>query len=258
MTEISAVIITLNEEKNIERCLRSLQGVVDEMVVVDAFSSDKTIDLAQQYGAKVFQKSWEGYVRNKNFGNQLASHDYILSIDADEALSAELAKSISTVKSDMKGVYSFNRLTNYCGRWIRHCGWYPDRKIRLFNRREVRWVGDYVHESLEIPRSVVVAHLTGDLYHYSFDSFSDHLQRVDRYSDLAAAALSKQKPSGLIWKMLSSPVMKFFKTYLIKQGFRDGFYGFCISAISAFDIFIRYAKVMHEGKSRRKKVEGKR
>lgn len=250
MIKLSVVIITFNEEKNIERCLQSVQKVADEIVIVDSFSSDRTLEICRKYETKIYERKWQGYSHTKNFGNQMALHDQILSIDSDEALSPELEQSILEMKSNsLGGVFSFNRKTNYCGKWIHHCGWYPDVKIRLFNRNNTRWEGEYVHEELVFDQPLSVVHLPGDLYHYSFVSLGDHLQRVNKYSDLAASELQERHKNGLIFKMLFSPPGKFFKTYFFKKGFLDGFYGLCISAISAFDVFIRYAKVIQMRRS---------
>lgn len=249
MDKISAVIITRNEAKNIGRCLASLQDVADEIIVVDAHSDDHTVEICRQHGAQVYLKDWEGYAANKNFGNERATHHHILSLDADEVLSPELARAIVAEKAQLKPLYSFNRLTNYCGQWIRHCGWYPDPKLRLFDRRIARWEGPFVHEYLACSSDLPVCHLPGDLWHYSFRSLSDHLQRVDRYSTLAAQELHNKKAGGLWGKLLTAPPLKFFKCYVLKKGCLDGFYGFCICAISAFDIFIRYAKAISLNKT---------
>jgi len=250
MIKLSVVIITFNEEKNIERCLQSVQKVADEIVIVDSFSSDRTLEICRKYGTKIYERKWQGYSHTKNFGNQMAQYDQILSIDADETLSPELEQSILEMKSNsLGGIFSFNRKTNYCGKWIHHCGWYPDVKIRLFDRNFARWEGEYVHEELSFEKSLHVRHLRGDLLHYSFESIADHLQRVNKYSDLAASELLERHRDGLYFKMLFSPVGKFFKTYFFKKGFLDGFYGFCISAISAFDVLIRYAKVIQMRRS---------
>jgi glycosyltransferase involved in cell wall biosynthesis len=244
MIKLSIVIISYNEEKNIERCLQSVQKTADEIVIVDSFSSDHTVEICKKYGAKIFERRWQGYSHTKNFGNQMASHNMILSIDADEALSPELEASILAMKStSLGGIYSFNRKTNYCGHWVHYCGWYPDVKIRIFDRNIAKWEGEYVHEELVFNPSSKVKHLKGDLLHYSFHTLADHLQRVNKYSDLAAQELLDQHKGGMIFKMIFSPLNKFFRYYVLKKGFLDGFYGFCICAISAFDVFIRYAKV---------------
>lgn len=244
MTAISAVIITYNEEKKIKRCLESVAAVADEILIIDSFSSDRTTAICQEFGCRVVQRPWGGYARTKNYGNQIAQHDFIFSIDADEVLSPRLISSLLAQKPSLHGAYSMNRLTNYCGKWIYHCGWYPDPKIRLFNRQDAHWVGEYVHEYLQFKQPVQTTHLAGDLWHYSFNSFQDHLQRVNQYSELAAQELVAFGKEHLVPKMLFSPIIKFLKIYLIQRGFLDGFYGFSIASISAFDIFIRYAKAI--------------
>jgi glycosyltransferase involved in cell wall biosynthesis len=243
MNRISAVIITLNEEKNILRCLNSLKDGVDEIVVVDSGSSDDTVKIVQKFGAVVFEAEWKGYGGTKNFGNLSAKYDYILSIDADEELSDELKKSIINIKSDLKDSYCFNRLTNYCGKWIYHCGWYPDKKIRIFNRLEAKWSKDTVHESLMFNLPVQTKQLQGNLLHYPFNSISEHLQRVDSYSEKAALDLAQKNIKFVLPSLLIKPILKFIQSYFIKLGFLDGFHGFCISGISAFDLFFRYAKL---------------
>ena len=243
MDKISAVIIALNEEKRIGRCLDSLVGIVDEVLVVDGHSTDRTVHICRERGARVVQAEWRGYAETKNFGNALASHDAILSIDSDEALSPELGRSIVAIKGEPSSLYEFNRLANYCGRWIRHCGWYPDRKLRLFDRRVARWEGE-VHEKLVHEPSLPVRHLQGDLLHYSFASLSDHLRRADRYSELAATDFLRRRKSGAFPRLLFSPPVKFLKSYFLERGFQDGFAGFCICSISAFDLFLRYVKVI--------------
>lgn len=254
MLKLSVVIITYNEEKNIERCLRSVRNVADEIVIVDSFSSDRTAEICKKYGTKIYERKWQGYSHTKNFGNQMAAYNQILSIDADEALSPELEASILEMKrNSLAGIFSFNRKTNYCGKWIGYCGWYPDVKIRLFDRNFARWEGEYVHEELSFQRSLPVRHLKGDLLHYSFESIADHLQRVNKYSDLAASELLERDIKGMAFKMIFSPAGKFLKSYFLKKGFLDGFYGFCICAISAFDVLIRYAKVIQLRRSAEQK-----
>jgi glycosyltransferase involved in cell wall biosynthesis len=243
MDKISAVIITVNEEGRIGRCLDSLVGSVDEIVVIDGHSTDRTGDICRERGARVVQAEWRGYGETKNLGNELASHEFILSIDSDEALSPELGRSISGIKGEPGSLYEFNRLTNYCGHWVRHCGWYPDRKLRLFDRRVARWEGD-VHEKLVHEPALPVRYLRGDLLHYSFDSLSDHLRRVDRYSELAAAEFLQRGKTGAFSRLLFGPPLKFLKSYLLQRGFLDGFAGFCVCSISAFDLFLRYVKVI--------------
>ena len=241
--KVSAVIITLNEERNIGRCLNSLKGIVDEMIVVDSGSIDSTVEIASSFNALIIPTSWEGYAANKNLGNLKASGDYILSIDADECLSPELAEWLKGAKNTLSGIYRMSRLTNYCGQWIRHCGWYPDWKLRLFPKEQAKWVGDYVHETLEHEEGLEVIDAKGDLLHYSINSLEEHIQRINKYSSLAALELkAKNKPYS--WaKALIGPAFRFLKMYIFRQGIREGYLGFQISKISAYSIFLRYAKL---------------
>ena len=244
MTNISAVIITRNEEENIRRCLESITQVAEEIIVIDSYSTDNTVQICREYPVNVYKLDWHGYAYAKNFGIEKTSNDYILSIDADELLSEPLIHSIQTVKSQLTGAYSFNRLSNYCGQWIHHCGWYPDRKIRLFSKNNARWYGNFVHEKLQFDDHMEVINLKGNLLHYSFHSLSDHMQRVDQYSQLAAEELIQMKKRLIILKMIVLPFIKFLKSYIFQNGYLDGFYGFCICVISGFDVFLRYAKVI--------------
>ena len=193
MSEISAVIITLNEEKNIERCLQSLQGIVDEIIVVDSGSTDKTTEIAEKYSAIVLYKSWMGYSEQKNFGNDVARYDYVLSLDADEAISEELKKSILQIKKNsLNGVYGFSRLTNYCGTFVKHGGWYPDFKVRIFNRRKVKWTG-HIHENLIGFTPDEIRKLEGDCLHYSYYNESEHWKQAEKFSVLAAEDLQRSR-----------------------------------------------------------------
>jgi glycosyltransferase involved in cell wall biosynthesis len=245
MTPISAVIITRNEAENISRCIESVQKVADEVIVVDAYSEDDTVEICKKLGARIFQKRWEGYSNSKNFGNDKAEHDFILSLDADEVLSDKLVESISIAKRNLTGVYRFNRLTNYCGKWIYYSGWYPDRKVRLFDRRIARWEGDFVHEILVYPEGTPITHLSGDLHHYSYRSIADHVNRQNRYSELAAQELHNKGYKGSLVKLCIGPVGRFLKSYIVKKGVLDGFYGFVICAMSSFYVFLREAKALH-------------
>mgnify|MGYP001049255490 CR=1 FL=1 len=226
--KISAVIITLNEQEHIAQCIVSLQKVVDEIVLIDSYSTDKTIVIATQLGAKVLQTDWKGYAETKNWGNKQAANNLILSIDADEILSQELILSLHQLKQngvEAKTVYAFNRLNNYCGKWMKYAGWYPDTKVRLFNRNEAKWEGD-VHEKLVFTQAVTTQWLAGDLLHYSIKDKEDHIARVKKY-----CRLEKPYPNQLIALIVA--LKTFIKSYLIKGGFRAGKLGFQVSYISA-------------------------
>ena len=245
MPKLSAVIITLNEERNIGRCIDSLSGVADDIVVVDSGSADRTEAICREKGARFHYHAWEGYLEQKNHANSLAEHPHILSIDADEALSEPLRASILAVKDNMQAdAYSMNRLTNYCGRWIRHGGWYPDTKIRIFHRDKFAWGGERIHEVLEQKDpSGVVEHLSGDLLHYSYYSIAQHIAQANHFTDLTAlTAVEKGKKAGLA-KILISPAVKFFRDYVVKLGFLDGYYGYVVCRISAQATFLKYAKI---------------
>jgi len=241
MSKISAVIITKNEAMNIARCLKSLQTVVEEILVIDAFSTDATVTIAQELGAKVIQTEWEGYSQNKNYGNQLAKYDWILSVDADEVLSPELISSIRALKLEKNHIYSINRLNNYCGQWIKYCSWHPDWNNRLFHRKTARWKGDFVHEKL-------VAHTTngknirlkGLLYHYSYQNSTDHWRRIERYAQLSAQQLFQDGKKATFVKLWIAPIIRFIKTYFIKRGFLDGKAGWTISVRTGYLVRKKY------------------
>ena len=240
--QISAVIITFNEEKNIERCILSVKKVADEILVVDSFSTDKTKEICEKHGVSFYQHEWEGYAVQKNLANGKASFDYVISLDADEALSSELEESILNEKRlGLRGVYKFNRLTNYCGSWIRHTSWYPDSKIRLFDRKACYWKGN-IHEKLVFNEEEVV-HLNGDLLHYSFYTRQQHLLQIEKFSSLAARELyEKGKKMGVVQLYLKVGA-RFFKNYISKLGFLDGKAGFDVSRYSAFATYLRYSKL---------------
>ncbi len=245
MKRISAVIITCNEEKNIERCLKSLLEIADEIIVVDSFSTDRTEEICRSYQVRFQKHAWEGYVQTKNYANSLATHDLIFSIDADEAVSPELKESILQIKSQNidKKVFEMNRLMNYCGKWIRHGGWYPDAKIRIFDRRYVAWCGQKVHETLAIPPDFQVVRLNGDLWHYSFYSINEHRVQVDKFATLSAESAFENGKRISNFSILLHVIWRFIRDYVFKMGFLDGHYGFIISKINAQSTFWKYNKL---------------
>ncbi len=242
--KISAVVITFNEEKNIGRCLDSIRGVADEIIVLDANSTDRTPEIVRKYEVRFIQREWEDFSNNKNYANQQARYDFILSVDADEALSAELAEDILRLKqSEMIDGYFINRRANYCGKWIRHCGWYPDRKLRLWNRQKGSWQGA-IHERVVMQNGAQIGHLEGDLLHYAFDSIADHISTSNRYSDIAAReAFEKGKKADLIVDIILNPIATFIRKYFLLLGFLDGYYGYVICCVSAFANFLKYSKL---------------
>jgi len=243
MVKLSVVIITFNEEKNIGRCLDSVKDIADDIVIIDSFSTDKTEEICKKYSENFIQRKWEGYSATKNFANEQAKFDWILSLDADEALSEKLKKSIVEWKKLSEAVPAkFSRLSNYCGQWIHHCGWYPDIKVRIFNRRNAKWSGK-IHEKLIIDNPEKVFHLLGDCLHYTYYTIDEHRKQVDGFTDLMANDLmtNGSKPNLII--IYLSPIAKFFNSYFLKLGFLDGYYGFIICKISAKATFLKYWKL---------------
>jgi glycosyltransferase involved in cell wall biosynthesis len=246
MLNISIVIITFNEEKNIARCLDSVQGLSNDIVVLDSFSQDATSKICKKYGVRFYQKKFQGYGQQKNLALEYAKNDWVLSLDADEGVSPTLRQAIMALEPQTaaKG-YTINRLTNYCGQWIRHCGWYPDAKLRLWHKQYGRWDRDNLHEQVVLANNSQVSHLKGDLFHYSFYTIADHLRTVNRFSDMAAQELIVNNKKFIFGRLLFFPWIWFMKSYFWEQGFRDGFYGLVICVISSFDQFVRYAKALH-------------
>jgi glycosyltransferase involved in cell wall biosynthesis len=242
---ISAVVVTLNEEKNIARAIESLK-CVDEIVVVDSGSTDGTREIARCLGARVMEEPWRGYAAQKNFAAECAANSWILSLDADEALTPELAAEIAELKTQgpQHDGYSFPRRAQYLGRWIVHSGWYPDRKVRLYDRSKGQWVGAYVHESVRV--NSATGELNGDLLHYTCASLSEHLRTLDRYTSLAAEELRARGYSPSIFKLTLDPVWTFFKSYIVQRGFLDGYQGIAIAWMAALYTFLKYAKA-HAG-----------
>lgn len=244
MFKISATIITYNEEKNIERCIVSLIGVVDQIVVVDSGSTDNTQALAINLGAEVITNKFEGHIQQKNFAITQTSYKWVLSLDADEALSDELRNNILEIKTKLKGDgYSFNRLTNYCGKWIRHCGWYPDRKLRLFKKENGSWSGKNPHDKYILEKGKAKL-IKGDILHYTFYEVREHKNQIIKFSDIAAQSLfdlNKKSSWGLI---IGKTLFKFVRNYFLKLGFLDGITGFHICRLSAHATFLRYYKLL--------------
>jgi len=243
--KISVTIICLNEEKKIERCLKSVQEVADEIVVVDSFSVDSTESICRNYNVRFIQNAFPGYVAQKNFAMECASFDHILALDADEELSEELKNSIMTVKrgwGDCDG-YAFNRLNNYCGKWIHHCGWYPDRKIRLWDRRKAKWGGTDPHDTVAIDR-LRVSRLKGDLLHYAYFTVDEHLQQMHKFAEVAARAkLANGVRPNFIVHVVLNPLFKFVKKYFLQLGFLDGYYGFVFCAAASSLNFFKYLRL---------------
>ena len=239
--KISATIITYNEERNLPRAIESLR-CADEILVLDSGSNDRTVEIAEKLGARVVESGWSGYANQKNLAADKASYDWILSIDADEYLSESLEAEIWQLKKNGAefDAYTMPRMAQYLGRWIHHSGWYPDRKVRLFDRRKARWVGDYVHESVRVDGRVGDLH--SNLLHFTCNSLSEHLKTMDRYTTLAAEQLLATGEKVTWGRLVFEPPWTFFQTYVLKLGFLDGVEGLAIANMAAMYNFIKYAK----------------
>lgn len=242
--KLSVVIITYNEERNIGRCLDSIQGIADDIVVVDSGSTDKTVSICKDKGARMVEHPFEGHIEQKNWAITQAEYPHILSLDADEAPDESLKAEIKRVKADFAADgYTMNRLTNYCGHWVKHCGWYPDTKLRLWDSRKGAWGGVNPHDRYELETGSRTEKLKGDILHYSYYSISDHLKQVDYFSEIAARAYAEKGKKASLLKVIMAPKVKFFRDYFLKLGILDGYYGMVICAISAHATFVKYAKL---------------
>lgn len=238
---VSLVIITLNEEANIERCIRSAP-FVDDVVVVDSGSIDRTVEIAEKCGARVVHEKWHGYGLQKTFATALAKNSWVLSLDADEALSPELAEEIvkKFTNLDPEAGYLVPRKSFHLGRWIGHGGWYPDYQLRLFNKENSNWNSAALHEKVQVRRELK---LDKDLLHWVFDDLSDQVLTNDRYSTLGAQQWSEAGKKFSLFKLLTKPPTKFIEAYFFKAGFRDGLAGFVIAVSAAYSVFLKFAKL---------------
>lgn len=244
MHPLSVVIITFNEEQNIRRCIESVEKVADEIIVLDSFSKDRTVEIARSMGAVIHQEKFKGYIGQKNYAMQLASHNYILSLDADEALDQQLTDSILAEKENFnQRAYRMNRCTRYCGRFMHHGLWYPDKKIRLFDRRIAKWGGLNPHDKIELLEGFTFHHLNGNILHYAFDSTEDLIWRNNRISSIAAMSLYNIGRRSSWYKMIIHPAWAFLNGYFFRLGFLDGFEGFSFAVNTAHQVFLKYSKL---------------
>ena len=244
MAKISACIISYNEEKKIEGCLKSLEGVVDEIIVVDSLSTDRTIEISKKYTDKIFDQKFLGHIEQKNIAISKASHDWVLSLDCDEQLTDELKKSILNVKNNLENAdaYKVARRTFYVYRWLNHC-WYPDHKIRLFNKNTAHWAGTNPHDHIELSGNKVIT-LKGDLLHYSFDSISEHIQTLDSFTEIGANEIIRKNKKVNFLSPWTHGLWTFLKLYIFKRGFLDGYAGLVVAVLSGMHAFVKYNKVL--------------
>lgn len=244
MPKISACIISFNEEKKLEDCLKSLQPIVDEIIIVDSLSTDGTLKIAQRYTDKIFHQKFLGHIEQKNLAVSKAGYDWILSLDCDERLTPELQQSILGIKDnlDAADAYCMHRKTFYIYRWLNHC-WYPDTKTRLFNKTTSHWGGTNPHDRI-ITQGKNIRLLRGDIQHYSFSSISEHLKTIDKFTEIGADELIKKGKRFTIFSPLTHASWTFIKLYFIKRGFLDGFAGLVVSVLSYMHVFVKYTKAI--------------
>ncbi len=242
MRKISIVIITKNEEKNIRKCLESIKWA-DEIILIDSQSDDKTLEIAGEYGAKIYSPVWRGYGPAKQEGVKHSSYDWILSIDADEEVTAELTDEIKTVLSQDKIAdgYLIPRKTNFMGRWINYSNWYPDFVLRLFDKTKGGFNSNVVHEAVEIEGKK--QYLKNDLLHYSYPTLDEYFRKFNIYTRMGAEDLFAKGKKTTIFGICIKPTAAFIKHYFLKKGFLDGIEGFLISFLSAVAVMVKYAKL---------------
>lgn len=247
MTPISAAIITFNEERNIRRCIESVLPVVDEVVIVDSFSTDGTRTICEQYeSVRFIEHAFEGHIEQKNWAITQCRYPHVLSLDADEALDETLQEAILKVKQRFTADgYSVKRLTNYCGTWIRHGNWYPDIKLRLWDSRKGKWGGLNPHDKYELSYGSTTQLLEGHLLHYSFYTFEQHLNQIHKFTDISSKAAYERGKKATFLNLLLNPTAKFIGGYLIKAGFLDGRAGFKIAWYSAYATYLKYSKLLN-------------
>jgi (heptosyl)LPS beta-1,4-glucosyltransferase len=239
---VTVTVITKNEAEALADALRSVAWA-DEIIVVDAESTDETVAIARQFTERVYVRPWNGYVDQKNHAASLASHDWIFSLDADERVTPQLAEEIRAVMAGEPSAsgYRVPRVSFYLGRWMRTTDMYPDFQLRLYDRRKARWHGKYVHESVRADGAV--AYLKNDLQHHPYRDLSEHLIRMDRYTTLAARQMHEQGRRATVMDLLIHPRLAFLRNYILKGGFRDGKAGLIISLVNSYYVFLKFAKL---------------
>ena len=244
MLKLSAVIITYNEERYIDKCLKSLTNVADEIIVVDSYSTDDTKIICEKYNVSFIEQKFLGYVEQKNFALKQASYNHIVSLDGDESLSHELQQSILKVKSNWTNDgYYCNRYNNFCGQWIKYSDWYPNKKIRVFDKRKSCWKGINPHDQVFVNSSKKIGKLKGDILHLTYQSYSEFNQKVESFSSISAESYYKLGKRSNLFKIIWNPSWAFFKSYILRLGFLDGKNGLFICYQTGKRTFLKYAKL---------------
>lgn len=240
---ISVYVLTYNSMRTIEKCLRSLWWA-EELVIVDSFSTDGTLDICKRYTEKIYQAPWKGFKTQYQYAADLTTKEWIMVVDSDEEIPSnlveEIRRELAIGKEKIDGFY-INRKTYYLGKWINYGGWYPDGKIRLYRKSKGRWEGDDPHPTVVVKGRVKI--LRNHYLHYTYKDISDHIQTIDRYTKMAAQAMLKKGKRFSVLNLLFNPLFRFIKEYIIKQGFRDGIPGLIIIVSTMFYVFMKYAKL---------------
>lgn len=243
--KISCSIICFNEEKNIRRCLESVKWC-DEIVVVDNGSTDRTLEICGQYTNKILFRAWAGYVDQKQFALEQCAHDWVLNIDADEEVSSELRDEIlatmneSQPSTQVNGYYLL-RVVYYLDRWWRKGLWYPEYRLRLCKKSATSWGGMDPHEKAMVQG--LTKRLNGELHHYTYTDISDHIAQLNNFSSQSAKSMHQEGKKFSLLKLIFNPFFRFFKSYIIKKGYREGIPGLVVSALNAYYVIMKYAKL---------------
>jgi glycosyltransferase involved in cell wall biosynthesis len=252
MPKISAVIITFNEELFIENCLLSLKNIADEIVVVDSFSTDDTEAICRKHDVKFIQHKFEGYVEQKNFALTQAAFPYVLSLDADEALTEDLIKSILEVKESFRyDGYIFVRQNNYCGHWIKYSGLFPEKKLRLFDSRKGKWMGPNPHDRFILNKGSRARRIKGALLHWNFSSYEEHIEKMNKFSTIGAIEAFKAGKKAGLFTAVTHMWWCFFRLYVLGTAFLEGHTGYVRCSIAAYSSFLKYAKLKQLNKQHR-------
>jgi glycosyltransferase involved in cell wall biosynthesis len=255
--KITAAIITLNEERNIRRCLDSLYDIVDEIIVVDSKSTDHTVEIAAGYGAKVIEKEFEGHIQQKNFAISQAGNPYVLSLDADESLSRNLRNALKKLKSSENYAdgYKMKRKNFFLGKWIDYGIWIREYKIRLFHKDMAYWGGTNPHDHIVMKPGSRVKKLNGNLLHYPYESISEFVDQMNKFSSIAASSYAEKGLNSTIFKIIVNPLWRFIRSYFLNLGFMDGIRGLFLSTVMSFYAFMKYLKLWFLNSGRKRMVK---
>lgn len=246
MQHLSVSIITFNEEKNIARCLDSVKDLANEIIVVDSLSTDKTEAICKQYGVKFISQKFLGYIEQKNFALEQCKNKFVLCLDADECLDDNLKQAIKQAKQNnfIHQAYTMNRCTNFCGKWIKYGTWYPDNKLRLFDKTQGKWGGTNPHDRIIVNQKIIPKKLNGDLLHYSYYTVEEVLAQQNKFTTIQAKAMFDSGKRSSLIKLFLNPLAAFLNGYILKKGFLNGADGFFIASTVSYNTMVKYFKLL--------------